>query len=94
MGSVVFPDARVKVFLTASVEARAERRTKQLKEKGMSAIMLDVVKDLRARDERDSSRPVAPLRHFADAYLIDTTGVSADEAVQEILKRAQEALGT
>ena len=85
MGSVVFPDATAKFFLTASVEARAERRTKQLNEKGMSAIMTDVVKELRARDERDSSRPVAPLKHFSDAYLIDTNDISADLAVDKIL---------
>jgi cytidylate kinase len=85
MGSVVFPDATIKFFLTASVEARAERRTKQLKQKGMSAIMRDVVKELRIRDERDMSRPIAPLKHFPDAYLIDTTDISADEAVEKIL---------
>jgi cytidylate kinase len=85
MGSVVFPDARLKVFLTASVEARAERRTKQLKEKGMSAIMADVVKELRIRDERDMNRSVAPLQHLSDAQLLDTTGISADEAVEKIL---------
>jgi cytidylate kinase len=85
MGSVIFPDARLKVFLTASVEARAERRTKQLKEKGMSAIMADVVKELRIRDERDINRPVAPLKHHSDAQLLDTTGISADEAVSKVL---------
>ena len=85
MGSVVFPDATCKFFLTASVEARAERRTKQLKEKGMSAIMPDVVKELRIRDERDMNRPVAPLKHYSDAYLIDTTDISADDAVEKIL---------
>lgn len=85
MGSVVFPDATVKFFLTASVEARADRRTKQLKEKGMSAIMADVVKELRIRDDRDMTRPVAPLKHYPDAYLIDTTHISAAEAVEEIL---------
>ena len=85
MGSVVFPDATIKFFLTASVEARAERRTKQLKQKGMSAIMADVVKELRVRDDRDMSRPVAPLKHFSDAYLIDTTDISADKAVEKIL---------
>ena len=94
MGSVVFPDAALKVYLTASAEARAERRTKQLKEKGMSAIMSDVVKELRARDERDMNRPVAPLKHYRDAYLIDTTGISADLAVEEILSRARKAVGT
>ena len=94
MGSVVFPDAQLKIFLTASAEARAERRTKQLKEKGMSAIMDDVVKDLRARDDRDMNRPVAPLKHYPDAYLIDTTGISADEAVKKILGLAQKSVGS
>ncbi len=86
MGSVVFPDAALKIFLTASVDARAERRTKQLKQKGMSAIMVDVVKDLRIRDERDSSRLVAPLKRLNDAQLLDTTEISADEAVSTILQ--------
>ena len=94
MGSVVFPDAAVKVFLTASAGARAERRTKQLKQKGMSAIMSDVVKELRARDDRDTSRPVAPLKHYPDAYLLDTTGISADVAVERILAWAQSAAAT
>ena len=94
MGSVVFPDAILKVYLTASAEARAERRTKQLKEKGMSAIMADVVKELRARDERDMNRPAAPLKHYSDAYLIDTTGISAEAAVEKILSLAQKSLGS
>ena len=94
MGSVVFSDAVLKVYLTASAETRAERRTKQLKEKGMSAIMNDVVKELRARDERDMNRPIAPLKHYSDAYLIDTTGISAEVAVQKILSLAQKSLGS
>ena len=94
MGSVVFPDAALKVFLTASVDARAERRTKQLKEKGMSAIIFDVVKELRVRDERDISRPVAPLKHYPDALLLDTTEISADVAVKQILAWAQSATGS
>lgn len=85
MGSVVFPDAALKVFLTASVEARAERRTKQLKQKGMSAIMADVVKELRIRDDRDTSRPIAPLKRLPDAQLLDTTDISASEAVDRII---------
>ena len=89
MGSVVFPDALIKFFLTASVEARAERRTKQLKQKGMSAIMADVVKELRIRDDRDMNRPVAPLKHYPDAYLIDTTGISAEDAVEKIVNLYQ-----
>ena len=85
MGSVIFPDADVKVFLTASVEARAERRTNQLKQKGISAILADVVKELRIRDERDSNRQIAPLKKLDDAYLLDTTAISADDAVQQVL---------
>ena len=85
MGSVVFPDAPLKVFLTADVEARAERRYKQLMGKGMYAKMGDVVEDLRRRDERDSTRPVAPLKHYPDALFLDTTGLTAQQAVDTIL---------
>jgi cytidylate kinase len=90
MGSVVFPDAPLKVYLTANVETRAERRYKQLMEKGMYAKMGDVVEELRRRDERDSSRPVAPLKHYPDAFFLDTTGLSVDQAVQKILGWWQE----
>ncbi|MCK6410700.1 MAG: (d)CMP kinase, partial [Thauera sp.] len=69
MGSVIFPDARIKIFLTASAEARADRRYKQLIDKGMPANMTDLLKDLRERDERDSRRAVAPLRKEDDAVL-------------------------
>ena len=85
MGSIVFPDAPLKLFLAADLDTRAERRYKQLKEKGMYAKMPDVVEELRRRDERDSARPVAPLKHYPDAIFLDTTGVSADQAVQQIL---------
>ena len=85
MGSIVFPDARLKVFLTADVATRAERRYKQLMEKGMYAKMADVVEELRRRDERDASRPVAPLRHYPDAVFLDTSGLSVEEAVQKVL---------
>ena len=85
MGSVVFPDAPLKVFLTAGVDTRAERRHKQLMEKGMYAKIGDVVEELRRRDERDSSRPVAPLKHYPDAIFLDTTGLTVDEAVRQIL---------
>ena len=90
MGSVVFPDAPLKVYLTAGVETRADRRYKQLMEKGMYAKMSDVVEELRRRDERDSSRPVAPLKHYPDAFFLDTTGLSVDQAVQKILGWWQE----
>ena len=85
MGSVVFPSAVLKIFLTASVEARAERRLNQLIQKGNPAILKDVVKELRIRDERDINRPVAPLKRLADAQLLDTTEISANEAVMQIL---------
>ena len=90
MGSIVFPDATLKVFLTADVAARAERRYKQLMEKGMYAKMPDVVEELRRRDERDASRPVAPLKHYPDAVFLDTTGLDVDQAVEAILRRWRE----
>ncbi len=85
MGSVIFPGALLKIYLTASAEARAQRRTNQLKQKGISAIIGDVVKELRIRDERDTSRPVAPLKKLDDAYLLDTTTISAEDAVKQVL---------
>jgi cytidylate kinase len=94
MGSVIFPDAELKIFLTASVEARAERRTNQLKQKGISAILADVVKELRIRDERDSTRQVAPLKKLDDAYLLDTTTISADAAVEQVLAWARAKIPT
>ena len=85
MGSVVFPDAVLKVFLTADVGIRAQRRHKQLMEKGMCAKMADVVEELRLRDARDSNRPVAPLRHYPDALFLDTGGLTIDQAVDRVL---------
>jgi cytidylate kinase len=85
MGSVVFPDASLKVFLTADVATRAGRRHKQLMEKGMYAKMADVVEELRQRDARDSSRPVAPLKHYPDALFLDTTHLTIDQAVDQVL---------
>jgi 3-phosphoshikimate 1-carboxyvinyltransferase len=89
MGSVVFPDAAVKVFLTASVEARAERRYKQLIEKGLPANMNSLLQDLRQRDERDSARSVAPLQKCADAVLLDTTSLTVEQAVAGVLGLAK-----
>jgi cytidylate kinase len=86
MGAVVFPDAKLKVFLDASVEARAERRYKQLIEKGLHANLLQILQDLRERDARDAARTVAPLQRTADARLLDTTGMTIDEAVQTVLR--------
>jgi cytidylate kinase len=85
MATVVFPDAALKVFLTASVEARAERRYKQLIDKGFPANMPALLQDLRARDERDSQRAAAPLKPAQDAYQLDSSNLSADEVVQQVL---------
>jgi 3-phosphoshikimate 1-carboxyvinyltransferase len=85
MASVVFPDAATKVFLTASVEVRAERRYKQLIEKGITANILPLLLDLRERDERDSQRSVAPLQQSTDAELLDTTSLSIATAVAQVL---------
>ncbi|MDD2722171.1 MAG: bifunctional 3-phosphoshikimate 1-carboxyvinyltransferase/cytidylate kinase [Gallionella sp.] len=85
MASVVFPDAALKVFLTASAEARAERRYKQLKEKGMDANIAGLLQDIRARDERDSQRSAAPLQQAADASLLDTTALNIEQAVESVL---------
>jgi cytidylate kinase len=87
MASVVFPDAALKVFLTASAEARAERRYKQLMEKGMNVNITDLLQDIRARDERDSRRSVAPLQQAQGAGLLDTTALNIEQAVQEVLAR-------
>jgi cytidylate kinase len=85
MGTIVFPDADLKIFLTASLEARAERRYKQLIEKGLTANMRDLLADLRVRDERDSTRATAPLRPAEDAYRLDSSTLSIDEVVAQIL---------
>jgi 3-phosphoshikimate 1-carboxyvinyltransferase len=92
MGSVVFPRAALKVFLTASAEARAERRYKQLIEKGFSANLADLLSDLKQRDERDSQRSIAPLRQEADAKLLDTTHLTIEQAVNQVLAWSREAL--
>lgn len=91
MGSVIFPKAPLKVFLTASAEARAERRYKQLIEKGFSANLADLLVDLQQRDARDSQRSVAPLRQEADAKLLDTTHLTIEQAVKQVLDWAREA---
>jgi len=85
MGTVIFPGAKLKVFLTASVEARAQRRYKQLIDKGFSANMNDLLADLQARDERDTNRAVAPLAPASDAHLLDTSEMGVDQAVEQVL---------
>jgi len=85
MGTVVFPDAALKIYLTATPEERAERRYKQLMAKGMGASMAALLQDIIGRDARDGKRATAPLRKAADAVLIDTTGVPAAAAVARVL---------
>jgi cytidylate kinase len=87
MGTVIFPGASLKVFLTASVAARAERRYKQLIGKGFSANMDDLLADLQARDDRDMHRAVAPLVPAEGAHILDTSDMTADQAVEEVMKR-------
>lgn len=86
MGTVIFPDAQLKVFLTASIDARAERRYKQLIEKGFPAKLSELRQDLAERDERDSRRSIAPLIPAVDAQTLDTTNLDINEAVSRILK--------
>ncbi|MEN9759601.1 MAG: hypothetical protein RL676_750, partial [Pseudomonadota bacterium] len=85
MGTVVFPGARLKVFLTATARARAERRYKQLIDKGFSANLDSLSADLEARDARDASRAVAPLKPASGAVVIDSTDLSIDQVVQAVV---------
>ncbi|NMG28238.1 bifunctional 3-phosphoshikimate 1-carboxyvinyltransferase/cytidylate kinase [Aromatoleum evansii] len=89
IGSVIFPDAGTKFFLTATAQARAERRYKQLIEKGMAANMESLLKDLQDRDARDAARPVAPLQKLPDAVLLDTTEMDVEQAVGFVLDRVR-----
>jgi cytidylate kinase len=93
MGSVVFPDAQLKVFLTATAEVRAARRYKQLNDKGIPANIDTLLLDLRERDARDAARAVAPLRPAPDAKRLDTTGMTAEQVAQAVLNWFREASG-
>jgi cytidylate kinase len=86
MGTVVFPDARLKVFLTASPEVRAERRHKQLIGKGLDASIQALLQEIRERDERDSSRSAAPLKPAVDAEMLDTTSLDVEQSVDFVLR--------
>jgi cytidylate kinase len=85
MGTTVFPHAQTKLFLTASAEARAERRYKQLCAKGVSVDMAELVRDIRERDERDSNRAISPLKPAEDAVIIDSTAMTINEVFTKIL---------
>lgn len=86
MGTVVFPDSCLKIFLTASAEARAERRYKQLLEKGFSASLPALVDDIRARDNRDINRPVAPLKAADDAIVLDSTQLGIEAVMERVMR--------
>lgn len=89
MGTVVFPQAQLKIFLTASAEERAQRRYKQMLEKGFAANLAALIEDIRARDERDMQRSVAPLKPAEDAVVVDSTHMGITDVVQAILAHAQ-----
>lgn len=92
MASVVFPGASVKIFLTADAQIRAQRRYKQLIDKGFSANMEDLVADLNARDARDMARAFAPLKPVADAYVLDTSDLTLEQAIQSVIERYELSL--
>lgn len=94
MGTVVFPDALLKVFLTASVQVRADRRYKQLKDKGISANLASLSRDLAERDERDAKRAAAPLVPAPDAVQLDSSDLSVEEVVMQVEQMAREILGS
>ena len=93
IGTVIAPDADVKLFVTASPEVRANRRLGELERRGMTAQYQDVLLDIHARDARDSSRETAPLRQAEDALLLDTSDLGIEAAVSEAIRRAEEKLG-
>jgi cytidylate kinase len=93
IGTVIAPDATAKLFVTATPEIRAQRRVRELLERGMPAHYDDVLLDIRARDERDSHRAVAPLCQAPDAMLLDTSDLTIDAAVAEAIRLVEERLG-
>ena len=92
IGTIVFPGADVKFFLTASDEARAQRRHAELVEKGVAVPLSEVLADQRRRDRDDSERTIAPLRAAKDAVLVDTTGFDLDQVVERCFREASERL--
>ena len=90
IGTVVLPDAQVKVFLTASAEERARRRYRELLEKGEDVLFEEVLRDVQERDYNDSHRAVAPLKQAEDAVLLDTTGITLEESVSRLIQCIKE----
>jgi cytidylate kinase len=94
IGTVIAPEADVKLFVTASPEVRAQRRVRELLERGMAAHYEDVLSDIRARDDRDSHREVAPLKQAPDAQLLDTSELDVDQAIAEAIRIVREKVGS
>jgi cytidylate kinase len=92
IGTVIAPDADVKLFVTASAEVRAERRMKELRARGVSVHYEEVLADIRARDERDSTRAVAPLKQAEDALLLDTSELAVEQAIAEAVRLVETQL--
>ena len=92
MGTVVFPDADAKIFLTASAETRAERRFNQLKQKGISASLCALLESIKERDERDRTRTVAPLVPAAGAFVVDSSTLSIDEVFSQVYEYSMKKL--
>lgn len=92
MGTVVFPQAQAKIFLDASAEERANRRLKQLQDKGLDVRFADLLSEIQERDDRDRNRPVAPLRPAEDALVLDSTSMSIDEVVEKALQYIESKL--
>ena len=92
IGTVIAPEAEVKLFITASVEARAERRWREMRERGQDRSIEDIAADLRRRDERDRTREAAPLVAAEDAIVLDTSGLNREAAIAEAIRLAEERL--
>ena len=92
IGTVVLPEAQLKIFLTASAEERARRRYKEMLEKGIKADYEEVLADIKTRDYNDSHREIAPLTPAEDAVIVDTTGISLAESIERLLKIIRERL--
>lgn len=93
MGTVVFPDSALKIYLTASAEERAQRRYKQLIDKGIDAMLPALLQDLKERDARDSERRVSPLKPAADAFVLDTTTLSEEQVLVRVMELVSKTLG-
>jgi cytidylate kinase len=93
IGTVILPDAQLKIFLTATAEERAERRTRELEEKGQKADYAQILADIKERDERDSSRAIAPLKAADDAVLFNNSGYTPEQSLAEALAIVKDRLG-